>query len=313
MSNNRTGAQACVVKIAIVLIFSSSVSFALGQSPSATVSSATVSSIEPPTFRPRTDSMAVQDADAVRERLRSMTDSRGPINPLSEYGKPKPSKTESNSKVQKETDDGEKDLEALEAPSLDADAQRRLKAQPPTVSPGELSVIGLYPPPRMTTNPVSGSSSFAIVDDGFRPVVGIPISANYQISDSPFNDPAAMIPPSLGIPSGSVPSFNPPPIGSPATVLPPPSGAPLPSVGAPVASCRSPRGWCPSSWCPRHRRRGWKHSACTSLVRGPHISFKRLSTLQCLSSVESNDDSTYVECTLCTSYTDLLARRDHHQ
>nr|MCU0707899.1 hypothetical protein [Pirellula sp.] len=235
MSIQRNGTLAWILEIAIALIVPSSVSLALGQSPSniepsATESSTKEPSVEPPVFRPRTDSMAVQDADAVRERLRSLSDSRGPINPLADYGKPKPSKTETKSEIKKEIDGNERDLEAMKAPSLDAEAQRR------------------FPPPRLTVNQAS-SSSLLLADDGFRPVIGIPVSANYQITDGSFNDPAAMVPPSLGLPSGSVPSFTPPPsgiplpgappIGAPATVLPPPTSNPGSSFGIPAAGIPS--------------------------------------------------------------------------
>lgn len=209
--------------------------------------------VDSPFFRPRTDSMATQDADAVRERLKALSDSRGPINPLADYVKTKePAKTPlANS------DRNIVDEEARRIPSLDSEAQQRLKAKPPSVAAEERYVIGLYPPPQITTR--SGevvASSWQ--DDGFRPVVvsssvgfppyGAVVRSSYQIGD-----PAAMIPPSLGTPSGNLPTYSappssglppisapatPPPIGAPATIVPPgaslgglPSGVPM--MGAP--------------------------------------------------------------------------------
>jgi hypothetical protein len=227
------------------------------------------SSIDPPMFRPRSDAMATRDADAIRERLKALSDSLGPINPLGDYVKPSPKIASS--------DRDQVDEEALRAPSLDADAQRRLKARPPSVAESERYAIGLYPPPQIRSN--SGKSIPGLDrDDGFRPVTwvagpmvaspvaaspivttsGMPpirvpvggyvVQANYQVGD-----PAAMIRPSLGgssvglptysAPPSSVPAMNPPPmgappIGAPATVMPPsgsygggPAGVPM--VGAP--------------------------------------------------------------------------------
>ena len=178
--------------------------------------------IEPPLFRPRTDPMATRDADAVRERLKALSDSRGPINPLGDYVKPKePAKLKrSDSDRNEQVDD-----EARRVPSLNAEAQQRLKAQPPSIAPSERFVIGLYPPPQIVTNAGAVVPS-AWQDDGFRPLNattlgsvpsgGIVVSSNYQVGD-----PAAMIPPSLGIPSGSIPTYS----------APPSSG--LPPVGVP--------------------------------------------------------------------------------
>jgi hypothetical protein len=192
--------------------------------------------IEPPLFRPRTDPMATRDADAVRERLKALSDSRGPINPLGDYVKPKePAKLKRSDSDRKE----QVDDEALRVPSLNAEAQQRLKAQPPSIAPSERFVIGLYPPPQIVTNAGAVVPS-AWQDDGFRPLNattlgsvpsgGIVVSSNYQVGD-----PAAMIPPSLGIPSGSIPTYSAPP----SSGLPPAFGVPssgVPVMGAPVTT-----------------------------------------------------------------------------
>ena len=192
--------------------------------------------IEPPLFRPRTDPMATRDADAVRERLKALSDSRGPINPLGDYVKPK-----EPAKLKRSDSDrnGQVDEEARRVPSLDAEAQQRLKAQPPSIAPSERFVIGLYPPPQIVTH-TGAVVPTAWQDDGFRPLNattlgsvpsgGIVVSSNYQVGD-----PAALIPPSLGIPSGSVPTYSAPP----SSGLPPAFGVPssaVPMSGAPVTT-----------------------------------------------------------------------------
>jgi hypothetical protein len=192
---------------------------ALGQS---------ASPIESPLFRPRTDPMALQDADAVRERLKSISDSRGPINPLGDYVKPK-GNAEPKAKVDRESD--RIDEEAHRIPTLDAEAQQRLKSQPPSVAPDERHIIGLYPAPQITSN--TGETVLSSwQDDGFRPLASMPVSAtdrgtvirtNYQIGD-----PAAMIPPTLGVPSGNIPNYLAPPSGG-FGVMP----GTVPFVGAP--------------------------------------------------------------------------------
>jgi hypothetical protein len=246
---------------------------------SSTVFGQTTSSTEPPRFRPRTDTMAARDADAIRERLKALSDSRGAINPLGDYVKPKET-ADRQAPIQNKPAENTPPLnrrdpvddEALRRPSLDADAQRRLKANPPHVVESERGIIGLYPPPQISSNtgvPIASNGS----DDGFRPIdratfagavsgsgpativplgnvpgAGYVVRSNYQIGD-----PEAIIPPSLGIPSGNppgysappsnvpsmtAPSMNPPPIGAPATVFPPTNtygggtGA-IPFVGAP--------------------------------------------------------------------------------
>lgn len=243
-----------VARIAIWLAFVFAISrcTAVGQ---------TTSSIEPPMFRPRTDAMATRDADAIRERLKALSDSLGAINPLGDYVKPrettaprdlvpeKPSEKTSARNQRQAVDD-----EALRPPSLDEDAQRRLKANPPRVAENERGIIGLYPPPQIISNPV-GPIASNWSDDGFRPIDrvtftdaiagsgpatvvplgivpsgGYVVQSNYQLGDS-----EAMIPPSLGIPSGNVPAYSAPPPSLPSMAPPmtaPPIGAP--PIGAPA-------------------------------------------------------------------------------
>ena len=143
-----------------------------------------------PAFRPRTDAMAVRDADKLREELKRTRDSRGPINPLGDYVKPRSGRTSTNAGLSKSTSASKEtskaisdDDEASQVPSLGAEAQSRLKANPPQVSSRDLSVIGLLPPSKIRDadgNPMS----IAIVDDGFRPVNAMPASTS-SLSTSP--------------------------------------------------------------------------------------------------------------------------------
>jgi hypothetical protein len=227
------------------------------------------SSVEFPRFRPRNDPMATRDADAVRERLRSLSDSRGPINPLADYATPDLS-TASRALPRtppSKAKEGEDD-ESHRIPSLNAEAQQRLKKQPPSIPPNERHVIGLYPPPQIRTG--SGWVGPAVGgDDGFRPVSppvstpvnaastgrpfadGVVVLANYQVGDSAAMDPAAMLPPRLGVPTGNVPTYSAPPysglppINSPP-INPPPMNAPpmnAPPMNAPPMNAPPMSGW----------------------------------------------------------------------
>jgi hypothetical protein len=221
------------------------------------------STVELPLFRPRTDPMATRDADAVRERLKSLSDSRGPINPLADYVKPKvsvePKAANASSRVQD-------DEESRRIPSLDPEAQRRLKAQPPSVSASERHIIGLLPPPMIMSNPDSVVTR-TWQDDGFRPlssvtlasapvvigpaptfgpgpIVGpapIVIQSNYQVGDPASMIPPSLGPPSLGPPSTGLPTYSAPPPGLPPMNAPamnaPAMGVPMsgaPPIGAPA-------------------------------------------------------------------------------
>jgi hypothetical protein len=143
-----------------------------------------------PAFRPRTDGMAVQDADKLREELKRTRDSRGPINPLGDYVKPRSGRTSTNAGLLKSTSASKEaskalsdDDEASQVPSLGAEAQSRLKANPPQVSSTDLSVVQLLPPSKIRDadgNPMS----MAMVDDGFRPVNG-PRATSGSLTTSP--------------------------------------------------------------------------------------------------------------------------------
>lgn len=226
--------------------------FAYGQS----------TALPPPAFRPRTDPMAVQDTDALREQLKRAIDSRGQINPLSDYVKsrsddvlPRSATREQAAEKPSAATKNVRDEEAERIPTLDRDSQKRLKANPPSVNSADLGFVQVLPPPRL-----SPSNAVVLLDDGFRPV-GNPsdvITATYGswnpptwgtdvspaatewrvVSNLPQNDPGASIPPSLGglPPYSSVPSSAPsipsPPASIPGTSIPM-SG--VPSVGAPSA------------------------------------------------------------------------------
>ena len=217
-----------------------------------------------PAFRPRTDAMAVRDADRLREELKRSRDSRGPINPLGDYVKPRSGGTSTGASSSKEKSKAlSDDDEASQVPSLGAEAQSRLKANPPQVSSRDLSVIQLLPPSKIRdANGIPMSN--AIVDDGFRPVNGnsgtssslstspsvrtiisgpvvpatweVPINA-YSIpsSMSPNEirsyqiDSEAMTPPTLGgLPSSPAsPTYNPAPTYSAPTYSPSPSAGTL--------------------------------------------------------------------------------------
>lgn len=141
-----------------------------------------------PSFRPRSDAMAVQDADKLREELKRSRDSRGPINPLGDYVKPRSGRASTSASSRQENSKAENtnrddDDEASQVPSLGSEAQTRLKTNPPQVSSTDLSVIGLLPPSKIRDangNPMS----ISMVDDGFRPVKGNSFS-NSSLTTSP--------------------------------------------------------------------------------------------------------------------------------
>ncbi len=188
-----------------------------------------------PQFRPRTDVLAGRDVNVLREQLKRMVDSRGPINPLADYVQPRVHSNGSSpagAKAPDSTDarveratldigpDPSEDEEAMRAPSLDNEAQQRLKAEPPSVSPAEMGLVGLYPPPRIVSNQDAAVTTATWFDDGFRPVVTTSYLPMTPIAMQ--NDPAAMIPPSLG-----------PSMGTSLPSMPPSS---MPSGSAPVTS-----------------------------------------------------------------------------
>lgn len=219
--------------------------------------------LPPPAFRPRTDSMAVQDADALREQLKRVIDSRGPINPLSDYVRGRSEdvrtgSTTSNQAAEKPSSaiKNDRDEEAERIPTLDRESQKRLKVNPPSVKAADLGFVQVLPPPRL-----SRSGADLTSDDGFRPVVSssVVVPASYGVwgstasgdvvsvspeasswrvvSNLPQIDPGATIPPSLGgippyssVPSSSVPGSA-PSISNPPASIP---GASIPMSGAPV-------------------------------------------------------------------------------
>jgi hypothetical protein len=212
--------------------------------------------LPPPAFRPRTDPMAVQDTDALREQLKRAIDSRGQINPLSDYVKsrsdevlPRSATREQAAEKPSAATKNVRDEEAERIPTLDRDSQKRLKSNPPSVNSADLGFVQVLPPPRL-----SPSGAVVLLDDGFRPV-GIPsdvITATYGslnsptwvtdvspaatswrvVSNLPQIDPGASIPPSLGgiPPYSSVPSSVPSVSNPPASI----PGASIPMAGAPV-------------------------------------------------------------------------------
>lgn len=196
---------------------------------------------EPPRFRVRTDAHSVLDADVLREELRVVTDSRGPVNPLGDYGP----KGASQMRIAGRGSAGQDD-EANRRPELDEAARKRLERTPPSVSGQDLHVVTLLPPPRWVGSATSGivvpagwgsqgvgGVSFAGgVDDGFRPIEqdrGAVRFANYlQQVDPQANVPPSLSVPGLGVPSAGLPSSGLPSL--PTTGYPPVA---LPSVGVP--------------------------------------------------------------------------------
>lgn len=221
---------------------------------------------EPPRFRVRTDAQAVLDADALREELRGISDARGRVNPLADYGPSRTGQTRVAGRGGAVVDD-----EAHRAPQLDESARKRLERTPPSVSGQDLHVVTLLPPPRWVGSVASGSvlpagwvssgtGTVALaggVDDGFRPVgqaSGAVRFANYvQQVDPQANVPPSLNVPGLGLPSSglpSLPSTTYPPVGVPGvavpsgvvpTNVPPPPGvvgspAPYGAIGSNVGS-----------------------------------------------------------------------------
>lgn len=216
---------------------------------------------EPPRFRVRTDAQAVLDADALREELRGISDARGRVNPLADYGPRGAGQTRVSGRGGAIVDD-----EAHRAPQLDESARKRLERMPPSVSGQDLHVVTLLPPPRWVGSRTSGGvlpagwvssgagtlSLAGGIDDGFRPVgqeSGAVRFANYvQQVDPQANVPPSLNVPGLGLPSAGVPSTGlpslpstnyPPVVGAPGVALPsgviPSNVAPPPGVvGSPV-------------------------------------------------------------------------------
>jgi hypothetical protein len=89
-----------------------------------------------PKFRERTDPNAAKDAVALREQLRYLIDSRGPINPLSDYGLPSRKAQQPDSLDRGKTAlkfSSNQDPDAMQPPKLDPESARRLKASGLTV------------------------------------------------------------------------------------------------------------------------------------------------------------------------------------
>lgn len=215
------------------------------------------SAIEPPRFRVRTDANAQADAQSLREQLRYLVDAKGPINPLSDYGKvPANSVSGTQPKISSKLF-ANQDPDAAQAPRLDADSAKRLQASGLTVPSSTLGVIALLPPPTIRS---SGSGSIIQnIDDGFRPTIGTslasyPVSAPIAVPVSPASAvmpansldasgnvlPASAIFPASGISDGAVrvanflqddpianlpPTLNTPPVLSGGTL---PGGGSLP-------------------------------------------------------------------------------------
>lgn len=235
------------------------------------------STIEPPTFRPRSDSMATQDADALREQLSRIIDSRGPINPLGDYVQPRATagRPSTDSSTKPKAGSPKDDPEADQIPRIDRDTQRRLKSQPFKGAAPASDGISILPPPRMSIDPTAPvTAGRGWIDDGFRPtttnaltnslasmptswvesgVVYMPSTATVQdlqsvvpasatapiivTANAPQSDPAASIPPTL---NGG--TLGPPPTSLPSYSSVPssnPSGLPLPSASVPSTSIPS--------------------------------------------------------------------------
>jgi len=156
--------------------------------------------VEPPRFRLRTDANAQADAQSLREQLRFLVDSKGPINPLSDYGR---GSANSLSGTQQKTSSklfANQDPDAAQAPRLDADSAKRLQASGLTVPSSTLGVIALLPPPTLRSN--GSGAIIQTIDDGFRPTVGTTL-ASYPIS-TPVAVPASPV--SAVIPANSLDS-----------------------------------------------------------------------------------------------------------
>lgn len=211
---------------------------------------------EPPRFRVRTDAQAVLDADALREELRGVSDARGRVNPLADYGPGSAGQTRVVGRGGAVLDD-----EAHRAPQLDESARKRLERTPPSVSGQDLHVVTLLPPPRWVGSVGSGSvlpagwvssgagtvSLAGGIDDGFRPVgqeSGAVRFANYvqQV------DPQANVPPSLNVPGLGLPNAGVPGSGLPSSGLPSLPSTTYPPVGVPGVAV--PSGVVPSNVAP---------------------------------------------------------------
>lgn len=228
--------------------------------------------IEPPRFRVRTDANAASDAQALREQLRYLVDSQGPINPLSDYGKRSlPSLADTARKPNPDKPGTDKpsfrlqaaqDPEASQAPSLDKESARRLQASGLTLPSSTLGVVGLLPPPEIRgASPLGSGSLLSAYDDGFRPVspgstslsafpssVVVPASAplgnglydgSVRTANFIQDDPIANIPPTLNSPpvisGGTLPGGGALPGSIPAIPQPAPQ-LPPPSIPSGIPS-----------------------------------------------------------------------------
>lgn len=171
------------------------------------------SGIEPPRFRLRTDPNASSDAQSLREQLRYLVDSQGPINPLSDYGKRTAVASSDTARKPSTRLSGNDDPDASIAPSLDKESAKRLQASGLTLPSSTLGVIALLPPPTIR----GALSNSATNDDGFRPVAtsvlhtgavmpasaisptGIPESF-VRVANFYQDDPYANLPPTLNSP-----------------------------------------------------------------------------------------------------------------
>lgn len=169
--------------------------------------------VEPPRFRLRTDANASSDAQLLREQLRYLVDSRGPINPLSDYGKRSATPTTDTARKPNARVSGNEDPDASIAPSLDKDSAKRLQASGLTLPSSTLGVIALLPPPTIR-GAIAATTAY---DDGFRPLstsvlqasAVMPASALIPIYNSESSvrvanfyqdDPYANLPPTLTSP-----------------------------------------------------------------------------------------------------------------
>lgn len=228
-----------------------------------------------PKFRERTDPNAAKDAVALREQLRYLIDSRGPINPLSDYGLP--SRNPQQPQQPKSLDAGKaalkfssnQDPDAMQAPKLDPESAKRLKASGLTVPSSALGVMALLPPPQLRAT--NGAQAYN--DDGFRPAstlinspvvtasaiqTAAPYNSDVRIANFYQDDPIANTPPTLTSPpvisGGTLPGGGSLP-GSIPTV---PQDIPVPyqpyqpsaPVGLPPASTIIPPPTMPSSAVP---------------------------------------------------------------
>ena len=220
-----------------------------------------------PAFRPRSDSGAIRDTQALREQLNKMKDSRGPINPLGDF-------LQRNSQpLQNERG---RDTESEQKPSL-RNSPDDFRSSDSTPDPKRSKGIVLLPGPKFTIIQQASPSqaSYAALDT-FRParfvsdleatsrptlqapvsfasadvpVVGksIPIAAYYQLGPVlPGGNGGP--PPRPSVPQATAaPTFAPPPttFGSPTTFAPPttfgsPTFAPPPTTFAPPPTTFAP-------------------------------------------------------------------------